>query len=841
MSLRTSLWVTCALCVAAGGCDNPPPGGDADMTTSDDGGAGGPVLKRPSRSSTIALSDDGALVVMVNPDDDSISVFKASDNSRLAKVTVGDEPAGVVLAPDSKTAYVTNRAAATVVRVNAIDTGAPSVSATVPVGSEPIGLALSPTGAKLFVAEHAEGRIAVIDTKTMTVSGTIDAPQNPRALLVTNDGDESDDDETLVVPEFFGEPNANGEAKDNGRTGRVRLYQVSNLSPLPPITFDPIDSGFPKGGTGANVSASPNQLAAVATRGGRIYVTSVSASPEGPTRFDNNVFPVVYVGDLAAAAEVKTGAGTTNLARKVVDAIPAPSATAPRFIPGELSDIDFVPGTTVSYAVARAADIVQRVVWDDAGVQIGSTQNKQIDLAGNDTLGRCQNPTGIAVNTNATRAYVNCWVTRRLGVIDLASQSLQTTIESSPPPQGATEQAVQKGKRFYFTGRGRWSNAGTNGAKGGEGWSSCGSCHPDGLTDNITWIFASGPRQTTSQDGSFSHGAVKNQRIFNWTGIFDEHHDFERNTRDVSGGLGAITRGKTSKADCGAVDKEDQIQLTTDGLPPNGPPPTNNIAGLGRPLKELADDTSNANNCNHKDWDEIDEFVKTVRPPSALKFADAAAVGRGKQLFADGGCAKCHGGPGWTISRRFYSPTGPGNTTLANTGYTPRAFFPATWSYPNGAGRNLISAQPIIAADATGPAEPAVVPIAQPPCTLRNVGTFGVPNDTVLTDALEVRPFNGMLVRSEGRGGYNVPSLYGLALGAPYLHHGQAKTLEDLLTDTKWQFHTNAGNGNFSVQLAMDAKSVPDLKTYLLSIDAAAAEVNVPTDNGTGLSFDNCP
>ena len=63
---------------------------------------------------------------------------------------------------------------------------------------------------------------------------------------------------------------------------------------------------------------------------------------------------------------------------------------------------------------------------------------------------------------------------------------------------------------------------------------------------------------------------------------------------------------------------------------------------------------------------------------------------------------------------------------------------------------------------------------------LRNVGTFGLPGDTVGTNNLEIRILNGLSIRAEGRGGYNVPSLYGLALGAPYFHHGQAKTLNNL-------------------------------------------------------------
>jgi DNA-binding beta-propeller fold protein YncE len=54
-----------------------------------------------------------------------------------------------------------------------------------------------------------------------------------------------------------------------------------------------------------------------------------------------------------------------------------------------------------------------------ATVAVGSTQNTVIDLGGSDAIGRCQAPIGIAVSDTLGRAYVNCWVTRRLAVVDL--------------------------------------------------------------------------------------------------------------------------------------------------------------------------------------------------------------------------------------------------------------------------------------------------------------------------------------------------------------------------------------------------------------------------------------
>lgn len=121
----------------------------------------------------------------------------------------------------------------------------------------------------------------------------------------------------------------------------------------------------------------------------------------------------------------------------------------------------------------------------------------------------------------------------------------------------------------------------------------------------------------------------------------------------------------------------------------------------------------------------------------------------------------------------------------------------------------------------------------------RNVGTFGLPGDAAVTDALELRPFQGALVRAQGRAGYNVPSLYGLALGAPYLHHGQAATLAELFTDERWRFHTSAGDANFGVTLAQPGK-LDDLTAFLLSIDATTEELDIPTDPSSGNSFDAC-
>lgn len=794
-----------------------PPGADltvavSDMATPDQATPGGPIAKRPSKSSTIAIADDDSVVMMSSPEGGVVATFDAQ-GARLAQVKTGSEPFAVVIHPDNKSAYVSNRGDSTVVKLTNLTSANPTVSPAVKVGSEPTGLALSPSGARLFVAEWAESRISVIDTTTMAVVGTITGVRNPRAIAVTNNGDSRDSDELLVVPEFFGDPQAGGEAKDDGRKGVVRLFSVSDLSAQGVISLNPLTAAE----TGFGVGTAPNQLVAAAVRGQKVYIPSVSASPQGPPKFDNNVSPVVYVVDLASKAELKTAnAGTVSLAAQVAKALPDPlPAGVSRHFLADLRDVDFVPGTNIAYFVSQGADVVQRVRFDDAGalVEFGSTMNKQIDIAGDANLGVCQNPNGIVIANNSQRAFVNCWVSRRLGIVDLTAQKLDKTVEAAAIP--AADQAAARGRRFYFTARGRWSN---------QSWSSCGSCHPDGLTDNITWIFGAGPRQTTSMDGSYSHGALaQKQRIFNWTAVNDEMHDFEGNTRGTSGGLGAITTAPL-QGDCGTLAKESRVGTDANGTLPGG---------LGSPTaKELQDGLGLPAGVRCvKDFDDMDLYVRTIRPPRGRTGLDAASVARGAALFANAtsGCARCHGGAGFTVSRRFYTPATARNTTLTTTAFTKPAAWPASYTKHS---TFQVAAQPITAEVA--PFNAAVIAPPQLACAIRDVGTFGILNNTAATDALEIKaagvsPAN----RAQGRGGYNVPSLYGLALGAPYLHHGQARTLDDLFSNANFVTHTQAGAANFLTG-GTAPQDRADLINYLLSIDATTTEVTVTAGFDTG-------
>src|SRR5947208_7795729 len=71
-------------------------------------------FNHPTYSSPIAMSQDNALVWVVNPDDDLVSVIRTSDNTLIKKINVGDEPQSIALDPINNFAYVANAADNTV-------------------------------------------------------------------------------------------------------------------------------------------------------------------------------------------------------------------------------------------------------------------------------------------------------------------------------------------------------------------------------------------------------------------------------------------------------------------------------------------------------------------------------------------------------------------------------------------------------------------------------------------------------------------------------------------------------------------------------------------------------
>jgi len=800
-----------AMCLLFSACpppNPPPPDGGTD-------GGNTVVLKRASRSSAIAITSDDAIVAAVNPDTDRIAFMTAGNKTVVGSVTfaAGSAPVSVAIHPDDATAFVVLRKTGKLAKVSGINGLSPAAAGSADVGAEPTAVALSPSGALALVTNYGDGTVSVVDTETMTVTSTINVGGAPRAVTVTNDLDGDDSDETAWVTQFFGAPSGSSpETQDNGRQGRLVEIPLSSLTAANTVALNTISTGvgptLADGGTGAAVACGPNQLFNVAVNNGKAYVTHVCAAPQPPVFKFTNVFAGVSVVDLSSKAEDVSTTGTAAM-NKLVDDQSAKAG----LLMGVPVELDFRDGTNVAYVVSQSADMVQRVLYNPADatkpIALGFNGFAQIDLK--NTTG-IKVPIGIVVARQAQRAYVNNWIDRSISVIDLSLQQVDgAPIPIAPKPAaGSPEEQALNGAKFFFTGTGRWADRGV---------SSCGSCHPDGLSDGITWVFAAGPRQTTPLDGTFAKGDPTDQRALNWTAIFDEIHDFELNTRGTSGGKGAITEGTLPN---------DTAFRLSDGVALDVTRPTTRNDNLSGSTKEVVKVKAVT-----KDWDAIEAYVQRIHANRAPRPADAAAVARGRQLFSDNNCHQCHGGAKWTVSRVPYAPspekngsavgsappTGNSLPTVAS-GMRTEALAGGTLPVP---GLNSETLKVDIERVAGGPN----VGPERITCVLRQVGTFDV-NDPIEKKA------DG--TRAQGTNGFNPPSLLGLHTSAPYFHNGSAPTLTDVFLP-KFARHHQALSANFLINggtTSQEQQQIADLVAFLNTIDESTTPIAV------GPTFDIC-
>lgn len=614
----------------------------------------------PTSSQPLALTADDAFLAVANPDNNSVSFFdvRLDRNRRLAEVPVQVEPNGVAILPNGSKAYVANTVSGTVsvIPLNIPNGLISKPSKHIPVGTEPYGLALTPNGTKLYVSNSRSDSISVINTATDLVIKTIqNVGPEPRGIAITNDGDSNDNDETVYVTQFLSLPIAGKvDGQDDARAGHVTIISTATDTVTGMVTINPIaDTGFKATGDAiarippgdpnnpANflfpTGAYPNQLNSIAIKGNFAFVPSVGASPNGPVRFDVNTHSLLSVvnrlsnSDAGQTINMHLAVKNQSNAAKLFNTLPWAVA--------------FKHAANEGYVVIAASNVVLKVAVDPVS-GAPAVQSDPLDPTRVLQLKVGKNPRGILVNSTDTRAYVMNYVSRDVTVLNVSGveQVVATKLSASLPVPGTLADKVQIGKELYNTSVGQFDPptlGGTPvaGRMSKNGWGACGACHPFGLSDNVVWIFPSGPKRTIPQHTDFdlTDPLRKTMRALNWSAERDEEEDFELNIRAVSGGDGLI--------------------VLADGITPD--PAVTNLTPL-----------ANANRNQLKvrgvgAWDAIKTFVQFgIRPPiSPVSKTDPQVIG-GRALFISANCQQCHGGPQWTSSRIRYTP--PPDAALVN-------------------------------------------------------------------------------------------------------------------------------------------------------------------------------
>ena len=224
-------------------------------------------------------------------------------------------------------------------------------------------------------------------------------------------------------------------------------------------------------------------------------------------------------------------------------------------------------------------------------------------------------PVGIAQSLDGGSIYIDNAVDGSVSVIDATSLSeISRTVVTQLP----FDDNVKQGLKLFH------SSDDTRMAK--DQWISCATCHFDGGSDNQTWHFPDGLRNTPSLI------TTSLTAPFHWSGNLDEVQDVENTIRELQGGTG-LAGG------------EDNCTPTCDGAEKN--------AGRSEAL------------------DNLTAFIATLRFGAEVRVASDAPSPeqRGAALFTSTelNCTQCHQAPLFTDNQNHSVNLIEGVTQSINT------------------------------------------------------------------------------------------------------------------------------------------------------------------------------
>lgn len=460
--------------------------------------AGTPTASSPIAFESRAGADPRLWVV--NPDNDSVSVFDAITRIRLAEIPVGTAPRTLALSGNG-TVWVANKASAS---ISVIDTATLAVSRTIalPRGSQPYGIVAG--GGSAYVVLEAGGSLQRFSTSTYAPTGSLAIGANARHVALSADG------ATAYVSRFISAPVA-GESTAAPGAGSGSLLQVATGTMTLMRSMALAQSDRPD---------AENQ-----GRGLPNYLGAAAISPDGvaawvPGKLDNirrgalrDGLPLNFQNTVrAASSRIVLGSGSEDLAGRI-DHDNASLASAALFD---------AKGLYLFIALETSREVVV------------------VDAHGRRELFRFDTglaPQGLALSADGLTLYVHNFMDRSVGMHDLSPLVQQGLLAANPVATLATVTTdklgatVLRGKQLFYDAR--------DPRLARDRYMSCASCHNDGGHDGRVWDltgFGEGLRNTINLRGrgGLGHGSL------HWSNNFDEVQDFEGQIRAMAGGTGLM-------------------------------------------------------------------------------------------------------------------------------------------------------------------------------------------------------------------------------------------------------------------------------------------------------------
>lgn len=457
-------------------------------------------------SSSVAYSAASNLSWVVNPDNDTVSRFDASNNRLEAALGNGCGPRGVDV-DSAGTAWVTCHKNDSLVFISS--SGQNLGTLGLPYGSAPHDIVLLPDNSAALVTLFGSGKAVLISTATKQISSTIDLGPTPRAIALSADG------LNAYVTRFI------------SADGGAEVWQLGTkpLQKLRTFTI-PVDTTTP------DTTASG--------KGVLNYLSGIAINPK------TNRAWIVGKLDNIVRGQFRNGQALNgeNTVRAVIAQIDLNSLA---YAPQARIDIDnsalpsgitFSPFGDYAFVSLQGNNIV--AVFDT--LQQNPTVGGNIPVILRIEVGRA--PFGLRLAAQTKQLIVNNFLSRSISRVPLdtffagTSKNPTASVVASTATERLPAQVLEGKKIFY--------NASDNGGPGGvnrmnsEGYLSCATCHFEGGHDGRTWDFTDrgeGVRNNIDLRGrgGMGHGLV------HWSGNFDEIQDFENDIRRSFGGIGFLS------------------------------------------------------------------------------------------------------------------------------------------------------------------------------------------------------------------------------------------------------------------------------------------------------------
>ncbi|MBS2031172.1 MAG: hypothetical protein JST54_24945 [Deltaproteobacteria bacterium] len=457
-----------ALALIAGCRDKSPP---KSMPPIPD--AGSPVpTPIAAHSGPVALSADGATLFVANPDLDSISIVDLATRQLTHEVllsgahpiasTDGGEftpsvmPRALALTPDGKTVLVTGERSGKLYRVD-VATG--NITDSLTTCSEPAGVLASSDGRDAYVACSNDDRVVRIDLGSLTLDATATVPRKPWALAASTDGE-------LRVTHLLG-PGVS--LIDPSSFSLVTTWPVPDV---PPRGDKRLAHGQVRGIYDAAEQPGTGDLWTV-----HMMLGTDTAQPE--LDFESTAFPTLSVlhQDGTLVEQLST------------DAQDVPG------IDGALADIVSGPR---ALAFTHDGDFALMVDADSEDVLAVDTHRNTEAALLRPLPGHL--PEGIAIAPDDTRAYVVERNTLDVAVIQLTREGDDLALAVDGDPISLTTNdpmpaQLRLGQHLFYSANSDEAPITTN------HWVACATCHIEGRSDAVTWLFEQGPRDTPTNAG----------------------------------------------------------------------------------------------------------------------------------------------------------------------------------------------------------------------------------------------------------------------------------------------------------------------------------------------------